>query len=213
MSRAAVSRVARVVRYAPPCARVSRVLFCPFCRESFEGQAACPEHELALVEWTALASHAAPTNEDAALAWWSPAHGRGLLAAGALVTLLAFCTLSLASTSGALRMGGSMLKLALFGAPKLWIIAVGAIAQLVILARRRTLRALRRARLALLVVALVPALAAAWAYSAAVTVARELVVREGAPISVAPDLGALAIAVGCVLMIAGALRLGSRTRR
>ena len=25
------------------------ILFCPFCRESFEGEAVCPEHDLELV--------------------------------------------------------------------------------------------------------------------------------------------------------------------
>jgi hypothetical protein len=186
------------------------VLFCPFCRESFEGQTACPEHDLPLVEWTALAPQAA--REDRELAWWSPAHGRGLIAAGALLTLIAFCTLPLASTSGALRMGGAMLKLALFGAPKLWIVAFGAIAQLVILARRTTLRTLRRARLALLLVAFVPALAASWAFQSAVTIARELALRQGADIYVTPDLGAYALGLGCLLMLAGALRLGRRER-
>jgi hypothetical protein len=193
---------------------VSRVLFCPFCRESFEGQTVCPEHELALVEWTALAPAVAPADEGAVLPFLSPAHGRGLIAAGALVTLIAFCTLPLATTSGALRMGGAMLKLALFGSNKLWIIAFAALAQLLSLARRRTLRELKRARLALLLVALVPALAAAWAYkaAAAVVLAQELALRQGGSIRIEPALGAYALGLGTVLMIAGALRLWMRER-
>ena len=35
------------------------LLFCPFCRECFEGEAQCPEHELALVRFEDL-----PREED-----------------------------------------------------------------------------------------------------------------------------------------------------
>lgn len=210
-ARDARVRVARHARSAPPCARVSRVLFCPFCRESFEGEAVCPEHELPLVEWTALAPSKPPPRDDLALPFWSLAHGRGLVLGGAIVTLIAFLTLPLAEASGALRMGGTMLKLALLGSPKLWIVCFGAIAQLAMLARRRTLGALRSARIAVVFVGLVPGLAALWAYRAALVAAHELAAREGAPIHVHPALGAFALAFGALLMIAGALRLGAST--
>ena len=43
----------RVVAVRPPSSSTA-VLFCPFCRESFEGETHCPEHELALVPFDRL---------------------------------------------------------------------------------------------------------------------------------------------------------------
>jgi hypothetical protein len=190
---------------------VATVLFCPFCRESFEGEAVCPEHELSLVPWSDLPRPA--RNEDEVLPWWSPAFGRGLLAAGAAGSLLAFMVWPLASTEGALRMGGSMLKLALLGAPKLWLVVMGPLAQLVLLYRRRSPLALRRARLAALVMALVPAAAAAWAFAAARDATVQLALREGSAIELHLDLGGYALIACTVLSCIGALRLGGKPQR
>jgi hypothetical protein len=187
------------------------VLFCPFCRESFEGETACPEHELTLVPWNDLPRPA--RDDDEPLAFWSPALGRGLLGAGAAGTLLAFSALPLASTEGALRMGGSMLKLALLGSPKLWLVVMGPLALLAILYRRRTPFELRRARLAALFAALVAPAAAYWAYDAARVATAQLAVREGSAIHLRVDLGGYAIAVCAVLCAAGALRLGGKAPR
>lgn len=184
------------------------VLFCPFCRESFEGEKLCPEHELSLVPWNDLPKPPRPDDEQ--LAWWSPAFGRGLLAAGAFGTLVAFATLPLATTSvGAVHFGGSLLKLALFGSPKLWLVPTGALTLLAMLGRRLTPVSLRRARVAALVAALVPPAGALWALEGA----REAI----AALSGARDLGGseLRIGLGVYALIAcavvsciAALRLG-----
>ena len=188
--------------------RVSSVLFCPFCRESFEGQTVCPEHELSLVPWSALPKPARRENEI--LPWWSPVLGRGALAAGALGTLLAFMLWPLATTEGALRMGGSMLKLASHGSPKLWLVMMGPLAQLALLMRRRTPLALRQARIAALIVVLVPLIAAWWAWRAAQAATAQLAAREGAAITLHLGLGAYALIVCALISCVGALRLGGR---
>lgn len=188
--------------------RVAHVLFCPFCRESFEGEAVCPEHELALVAWDDLPK--AARRDDEVMPWWSPALGRGLLAAGAAGTLLAFLACPLASTEGALRMGGSMLKLALLGSPKLWLVVMGPLALLAILYRRRTPLALRRARLAALVSALVAPGAAYWAFETARVATAELAAREGSPIALRLDVGGYVVIACALLSCTAALRLGGK---
>jgi hypothetical protein len=187
---------------------VASVLFCPFCRESFEGETVCPEHELGLVPWSELPKPERP--DDVPLAQWSPALGRGALAAGAIGTLLAFLVAPLASTEGVLHMSGSMLKLATHGSPKLWLVMMGALAQLAVLMRRRTPLALRRARVAALIVALVPLLAAGWAFRTAQEATAQLAAREGGAIVVRLDLGGYALIACALLSCIGALRLGGR---
>jgi hypothetical protein len=191
--------------------RVASVLFCPFCRESFEGETACPEHELTLVPWSALPRPS--RRDDESLTWWSPALGRGPLGAGAVGTLLAFMTAQLASTEGAVRMGGSMLKLAMLGSPKLWLVAMGPLASLAILYRRRTPLELRRARLAALIAALVPPAAAYWAYDTARIATAQLAAREGSAIHLRVDIGGYAVAACAVLCVIGALQLGGKPPR
>lgn len=151
--------------------------------------------------------------DDEPLPWWSPALGRGLVAAGALGMLLAFVALPLARTEGALEMGGAMLKLALFGSPKLWLIPAGAAALLAMLMRRRTPLALRRARAAALIAALVPLAAGAWAVHGARLAVARIAAREGAHAVVVLGAGAYVLTACALLSCAGALRLGGRPRR
>jgi hypothetical protein len=187
---------------------VSSVLFCPFCREAFEGEPVCPDHDLALVDFRVLAPSKPPRADDADVPWWSPALGRGLLAAGAIGTLAAFMVLPFASSEGATRMGGSMLKLALFGSPKLWPIAAASVAQLALLGRRRSALSLRRARAAALIIAVVPSLATAWAFSAAQDATAQLAAREGVARVLSLASGGYVIALCALLMVASAARLG-----
>lgn len=158
--------------------------------------------------WAELPKPARP--DDEGLPWWSPILGRGPLAAGALGTLLAFMVAPLATTEGALHMGGSMLKLATHGSPKLWLVMMGPLAQLALLMRRRTPRDLRGARVAAFVVALVPLAAALWAYRAAEAATAQLSVREGAAIALQLGFGGYAIVVCALVSCVAALRLGGR---
>jgi hypothetical protein len=188
------------------------VLFCPFCGEAFEGEMRCPAHELRLVPWNALPRSSGAGEDDRALSWPSPRLGRGYVAAGAVLSLLAFAALPLAQVEGGLRMGGSMLTLALTGTHKLWLVPAAAWAQLAILYRRRTPRAMRGARVAVALVACVPALAAAWTWAGARSAVSLLAERTGQPLQMHAASGAYALALGCALMTFGALRVGVAAR-
>src|ERR1700712_3306397 len=88
-----------------------QVLFCPFCRESFEAApdaSLCPEHELPLVSFDQLAVNSEQTDsedaddaaeldghspglspEDRPLAAYDPGLGRGVVGLGALLNAAA----------------------------------------------------------------------------------------------------------------------------
>jgi len=188
-----------------------QVLFCPFCGEAFEGAERCPEHELLLVPWRALPQKPHVPADDEPLPWQSALLGRGLVAAGAALSLLAFVALPLARVDGALAMGGSMLLLALSGTPKLWLVPAAACAQLAILYRRRTAASMRAARLAVGFVACVPALAAVWTWLGARNAVALLAERLHQPLQLQPASGAYALGLAAVLMLIGATQLGAKS--
>ncbi len=192
---------------------MSGVLFCPFCREAFEAETVCPDHDLPLVDFRELPRTAPSITEDTLLSRWSPAGGRGLLAAGALGALLAFMTLPFASSEGAVQMGGSMLKLALLGSHKLWLIAAAASAQLALLARRRTLRSLRGARVAAFIIGIVPLVALLWSYRATEQATARFAAREGMELVLRLASGGYALIACSTLMCIAALRLGLVLKR
>jgi hypothetical protein len=199
-----LSEAARL-RYMMP---MPDVLFCPFCGEAFEGEAHCPEHELALLPWTELARRRRAPRADEPLAWYSPRAGRGVVFAGALLALIAL-GLPLARVDAAIKLGGSMLALALHGSPRLWLVPAAAAAELLILRRRTTPLAMRRARLAVALVGAVPALAGAWTWSGAGQAVALLAQTRGESLPLVPAAGAYVLGLASVLLIAGALRLGT----
>jgi hypothetical protein len=169
------------------------VLFCPFCGESFEETAQCPDHELPLVPWSALpSSRPAEDEHDDPVARLSPRHGRGLLLLAAATTLLAFWTLPLGHVEGDPRYGGSLLALAWHGAHRLGLVPAGALALAVATLRRRTRAALRAARLALLLLSLVAPLAVSWAYAGSRDAVVLLAEQSGLSLSLRPGSGLLA---------------------
>lgn len=185
------------------------VLFCPFCGEAFEGETRCPAHELPLVPWTDLPRSERATTDDEKLPWSSLRLGRGVVASGAALALLAFVALPLARVEGALSMGGSMLRLALGGTPKLWLVPAAAAAQLAILYRRRTPATMRSARLAVALVACVPVFACVWTWLGAQAAVSLLAERMHQQLHLRPGLGAYAIALAVGAMLFGATRLGA----
>lgn len=185
------------------------VLFCPFCREAFEGEQRCPEHELELVRWSLLPTAVPEQMDDFSLPWPSPRFGRGWVAAGAGLSLLAFSALSIARVEGDLRMGGSMLMLALGGTPKLWLVPAAAWAQLMILYRRRSPAAMRGARLAVAIVACIPALAAALTFFDASTAIDAIERTRHLELELYPGAGVYALAIAATSMLGGAIKLGA----
>lgn len=118
-------------------------MFCPYCKEAFEGLAECPEHELTLVTIDRL-----PRAADRAPERWSmfldPRHGRGAVFSGASVVVVGFL-LPFVEARGYTP---SALEVAIDGAHNLWLTVVAALGMLLILWRRRSPVAMWRARLA-----------------------------------------------------------------
>lgn len=187
---------------------MDQVLFCPFCGEAFEAQTRCPEHELQLVSWHALTERSRPVSETEQLPWQTVRLGRGWLAAGAALTLLAFVALPVAEVDGALQMSGSMLRLALQRAPKLWLVPAAAVAQLMFLHRRRSPRSLKEARLASALVACIPTLAVTFTWLGARDAVALLADRLQQPLETHIGTGAAVVGLAGAVMLIGALRLG-----
>ncbi|MFI5306896.1 MAG: hypothetical protein ACHQ53_06080 [Polyangiales bacterium] len=182
--------------------------FCPFCGEAFEGHTHCPEHELELLPWAALARAERVVSEHETLAWFSPRLGRGWVAAGAVLFLLAFVALPLGRVHGSVEMGGSMLRLALAGTPRLWLVPAAAWAVLMILYRRRTPRAMRAARLAVLLVGGVPAFAAISTWLSSRHAVALLASRTGQELRLELGAGVYLIGIATLTLLVAGMRLG-----
>lgn len=138
--------------------------FCPFCREAFDEVDRCPSHDVELVTLRELgALAAAGVSDEIDSSAWSPRRGRGILAGGALLTLLAFfCpfgSLILPEAAAAMEpvaVTNTLLTLARGRSLRLWIVPIAALSLLLLLYRRRSGVALRGARLAALFVSVLP---------------------------------------------------------
>ncbi|MDB4976177.1 MAG: Phosphate transport system permease protein PstA [Myxococcaceae bacterium] len=190
-----------------------QVLFCPFCHESFEHQRHCPEHELELVPFDRLASHSALMEPeldelDEPLAGAVPAadrplsvfelrHGRGAVALGALLNLLAL-GLPLIKLGGA-PSPGSVYRLAHL-MPSLWTLLLVSFTVLFVLARRRTPRRLRSLRVLVPWLALLSPVTLAWGIARFIGVSGMVDVGPGSAVYV--------VAGASLLLLVGGLRLG-----
>lgn len=183
--------------------------FCPFCREGFE-QDVCPDHDLALVPWLALPRVREALDPWSSLAWHSPRLGRGWLALGAGLTLVAFVVGSLASVETDPPLDGRMLSLALRSAPKLWLVPAAALGQVSILLRRRTPVSMHRARLAVAFLAMLPLAVSAWTWHGIGDALALLGARSGQVLVARPAFGAYVLVVATLCALVGAARLGSR---
>lgn len=186
-----------------------QVLFCPFCRERFEGRSSCPEHELRLLPLHQIRVEAEPDDDpddvcddddglprdERPLALLDPRYGRGVVALGAL---LAGASLGLELV----RLHGEPLRTYELarGLPSLWTVLLVSFCAIYVVVRRRTPRALRSLRV------LVPLLGGALALT--LTLAG---LRLGRGLAQAP--AAYAIAVAALLLILGGARLGTVSTR
>jgi hypothetical protein len=140
-----------------------QVLFCPFCRESFEGVRVCPDHDLALVPFHKLppdpASAEAPElTDDTPLETLDARFGRGFVAAGAVLNGAA-----LGAEFVRFPGGSALSTLALASTiPALWTVGLVSFTLLFVLRRARTLRALRALRVLVPALACVSPLALIW---------------------------------------------------
>jgi hypothetical protein len=130
-----------------------KILFCPFCRDGFEGVAECPDHELTLLPIDRL-----PPLEERSLAevafFVDPRLGRGGVLLGAWLVVVGF----LGPFVRAGELDASALEVAIDGAHNLWLTPGAALGVLWVLWARRSRLGMQNARLAVAGLALVGAL-------------------------------------------------------
>ena len=158
----------------------SRVLFCPFCAEPFEGVARCPSHDLELVPFSEL-SRLREQNDQARVPLRSLRFGRGALLGGAALTLIGFFC-PLVRLSGQVEITNSLRDLASGRAPRLWLVPAVALAVISVVLRRRTPVDMRGARLALCLLVLIPSALVATTLSGARDAAQLMTERLGAEV-------------------------------
>jgi hypothetical protein len=186
--------------------------FCPFCREAFEHLARCPDHDVELVPLRELGRFAwSSASDEQPLGLWSLRHGRGFIALGSFATWLGFMC-PLGRITGDIERSSSLWTLAHAHALRLWIVPLAAVALLLILYRRRTLAALRAARLAALFVSVLPSAVVLSTWLDAREAARALAIRSAAAIEFHAGLGAWLVWASGLLWVWGSVILGVRAK-
>jgi hypothetical protein len=179
----------------------TQMLFCPFCRDGFEGRAECPEHDLALVPVDRLPRVNRATHEAAFFA--DPRLGRGPILLGAALTIVGFFLPFVRTPS----LEASALQVAIDGAHNLWLAPGAALAILAVLWIRRDRSSMRSARLAVLGLAIAGSLPIFY------TARRIALMADAARTEVDWLVGGIVMATGLVVVGLGALRLGLLLRR
>jgi hypothetical protein len=192
------------------------LLFCPFCRECYEGEEVCPDHELVLVAFDALPKRLDIDDlpsDDERLPMYDMRFGRGWLFASAVTGLVGFLLPMVTTATSQDAIVTTGMGVAARVAPNLYVIPAVSVGILSILYRRRTPRAMRGARI------VIPALALVGLGSLAYTLYR---IREGAAqmseslqttVSIEPEVGVWIMALAMAITLLGGLRLGKVARR
>lgn len=137
----------------------ARLLFCPFCRECYEGETRCPVHELPLVDFADLPKQA---HERDLPGWeddvdpWDVRFGRGWVALGAFFLLVGFFVPFAAATVDDERVSWSGLDLANGPARSMWTVPFVVALFVWLLLRRRSIVKMLGARLVAFVLAFAP---------------------------------------------------------
>lgn len=189
------------------------LLFCPFCRECFEGERECPEHELALVPFEKLPRDPELDGSDLPahdepVSLLDPRFGRGLVMAGIVLSIVGFAmpVMTIATAEQSRTFSG--FAAAATRAPNLWTIPFVAAMFVWVLARRRTPLAMLGARLAGIVFALAPLLSLAYTVLKVTQGAAQETARSGRALEVGVEYGVGVLAVASLLLLVGSARLG-----
>jgi hypothetical protein len=188
-------------------------LFCPFCRECFEGEAVCPEHELPLVSFDRLPARR-ESDEPAAdepVEAHDPRFGRLEVMLGAALLLLGPALPFISLRGEPVRMVTGY-ELALHRALNLWSVPLVAMVLFSVLARRRTPAAMQGARLVIPLLALFAAGSTIYTLTRVLRGAEQLPGPAGAA-TVTVEWGVYVAAAGVLLTLAGGARFGARWRR
>lgn len=196
---------------SPPATDARPLRFCPFCRECFEDETQCPEHELALVPFDALPREddpdALPSYEEK-VAPLDLRFGRGIVMGGIALTLIGFAAPVLEVVTSSQARAFSGLEAATLRAPSLWTVPFVALMFVWILARRRTPLAMLGARLVALLCAVAPLVSLLYTALKVEQGARQFVEQSGQSMTVSLAWGAWVIGAGAVLLLIGSARLG-----
>lgn len=185
-------------------------LFCPFCRECYEGEKVCPEHELTLVPLHELAvkkRNPLPA-DDEEVAFYELRFGRGPLLGAALLVLAGFVMPVVTTTGrdGELTYSGA--DVATHVGPNLWCLPFVAATLVAIVLRRRTPKAMRGARLALPLLALLAIGSLGYTAWRIVDGSKQMGARMLSEINVSFELGMYVMLAGAVLAIPFGIRFG-----
>lgn len=191
-----------------PPAAAEEPLFCPFCRDPYEATDVCPTHGLKLVRFMELPPSREPEPpwpDHQALPRWSPRFARAPVFLGAALLLASFWLpwLHLYQPREGDLSGIALARQAL----NLWSVPLAATTLLVILATRRSPTKMRGARLAAVLIALMPLANLGLTFFKIFRAAGELDTR------VELGWGPAVTVAGVVIAAAGALRLGVRSKR
>ncbi len=184
-----------------------RILFCPFCRECYEGERVCPVHELDLVEFQDLPRQAHETDLpawDEPVLPWDIRFGRGALALGALLLLVAFFLPMVTGSFDDEPFRWTGLDLATDRAKNLWTVPFVGALYFWMLLRRRTPVEMLGTRLVAVLLAVMPAFSTVYTW---LNVQRGVEQAHGA-IAAEIGVGAYVVAAATVLLLFGGFRFG-----
>ncbi len=187
-----------------------QVLFCPFCRESFEDLTRCPDHDLVLIGFDRLgpdpldAAHDPDVIDNAPLDALDLRFGRGWVAAAAVLNALA---LGCEFVRGVGPSAGLSVRELAVTAPSLWTLPIVSFVLLYALRRRNTPRALRGLRVLVPMLAFVTPLTFGWVMW---RLHQGVAVWATGKRTIGLDPGSAwyVVAVASLMMLIGGLRLG-----
>lgn len=184
-----------------------KVQFCPFCRECFEDIERCPEHDLPLVSFEAIAATPRERADDEPVPMLDPGRGRAELVVAAIGLLAGFAMPFVTVRAFGRSQAFTGLAAAAERAPNLWAVPVaGALLGSFVL-RRRTPIQMRGARLAAIVIALAPIVSVIYSVRRILFAAS---LESGITVDV--EVGPWVVGASGVLAIVGAVRFGGRLR-
>ncbi len=193
---------------------VSVPLFCPFCAECFEGESRCPEHDIPLVTLEELErTRARPAAaEDEEVPPMTFRFGRGPVWIGVILWVVGFLA-PFVTSSEPESPTFTGLQLASGLAFNLWMVPMLAAAVVGVLSRRRTLPAMRSARLALGTLVLGVAASLGFTLYRVFSGAARLSERLGHLITIDVQVGPYLVGAGVLLALYGTVRFGHSAAR
>jgi hypothetical protein len=187
-----------------------KVLFCPFCRESFEGPTRCPDHDLELVPFGQLGRDPLdPENDphvidETEVSVFDLRFGRGIVALGALLNALALFAELVRGVGGG---EGLSVREAALTIPTLWTLVLVSFTLLFLLRRRRTPRAMRGLRVLVPLLGLISPGTLAWAFHR-LHAGGVVWATGGRKIGLEPGSAVVFVALSSLLIVIGGTRLG-----